>query len=231
MKIDTKFDFRSAAGRKDPDVYSPTLRRYHQILWSKPLLSGEMFELSTSTPGAYLHHHSGLGEFVLTSDSVIVSFRSWKSMRSIIEQVPDHELDAFQAASYTMGAMMVFPGNRVDGKATINGARGLTRSIADRLDLTLECIRRHYADRDSPLTATLDRYGDFFALFGDFAGYVDFFLLDDLVDDALMVKYFMDFDDFRPPSVPRNLATYLEYRRRSLDFVWARNERIDRLSR
>ncbi len=59
---------------------------------------------------------------------------------------------------------------------------------------------------------------------------MDFFLLDDLVDNALMVKYFMDFDDYRPPSVPRDPATYLEYRRRSLDFVGARNERIDRLS-
>ncbi len=166
MKIDTTFDFRSDAGGKDPDVFSPTLRRHHEILWSKPLPSGEMFELSTSTPRAYLHHRSGLGEFVLTSDSVIVSFRRWKSMRSISDQVPAHELDVFQAASYTMGAMMVFPGNRVDGKATINGARGLTRSIADRLDLTLECIRRHYGGRDSPLAATLDRYGDFFALFG-----------------------------------------------------------------
>ena len=93
MAIDVTFDFRSDAGGQDPDVSSPTLRRYHQILWSKPLPSGEMFELSTTTPGAYLHHRSDLGEFFLASDSVIANFRSWKSMRSIIEQAPAHDLD------------------------------------------------------------------------------------------------------------------------------------------
>ena len=36
------------------------------------------------------------------------------------------------------GGMMVFPGNRIDGKQTINGARGFNRKIADGFDLTLE---------------------------------------------------------------------------------------------
>ncbi len=43
-----------------------------------------------------------------------------------------------------------------------------------RFDLTLECIRRHYLDEPSPLSDTLAWYADFFGLFGDFAGYVDF---------------------------------------------------------
>lgn len=50
-----------------------------------------------------------------------------------------------------------------------------------RFDLTVECIRRHYAAGDSPLAATLARYADFFALFEDFQGYVEYFLLQDLV--------------------------------------------------
>ena len=37
MMIDTTFDLRTDAAGKDPDTYSPTLRRYHQLLWSKPL--------------------------------------------------------------------------------------------------------------------------------------------------------------------------------------------------
>jgi hypothetical protein len=45
MTIDIAFDFRSDAGGKDPDVYSPTLRAYHKLLWSKSLPSGH---LSTS---------------------------------------------------------------------------------------------------------------------------------------------------------------------------------------
>ncbi len=35
--IDTSFDFRTDAGGKDADTYSPTLSRYHTLLWSKPL--------------------------------------------------------------------------------------------------------------------------------------------------------------------------------------------------
>jgi hypothetical protein len=35
--IDTSFDFRIDSAGRDPDKYSPTLRRYHRLLWSKPL--------------------------------------------------------------------------------------------------------------------------------------------------------------------------------------------------
>lgn len=39
MNIDTAFDFRTdTPPGRDPDSHSPTLRRYHQLLWSKPLL-------------------------------------------------------------------------------------------------------------------------------------------------------------------------------------------------
>ena len=98
-------------------------------------------------------------------------------MKHITELFPEEENEAFRTIGYTIGGMMVFPGNRIDGKATINGARGFTRKIADRFDLTLECIRRHYLNQPSPLDDTLSRYGDFFALFGNFDGYVDHFLL------------------------------------------------------
>jgi hypothetical protein len=76
---------------------------------------------------------------------------------------------------------------------------------------------------------TLSLYADFFALFGDFRGYVRFFLLDDLVTNDFGVKFFMPFDDFRPPSVPSDVGTYTEYRRRSIDFIEARNHRIKQL--
>lgn len=36
-RVDIDFDVRTdTPASKDPDSYSPTLRRYHQILWSKP---------------------------------------------------------------------------------------------------------------------------------------------------------------------------------------------------
>jgi hypothetical protein len=122
-----------------------------------------------------------------------------------------------------------FSGKPVDGKWTINQARGCVTKISDRFDLTVECIRRHYARQRSPLGETLARYHDFFALFENFGGYVDFFLLQDLVtDDGAAVRFFMPFDDFKTPSVPADDETYREYRRRSIEFIEARNRRIDR---
>ena len=230
--IDTTFDFRSdTSPGGDPDKLSPTLRRYHKLLWSKPLPSGAPFPLDETTPGVYLYHRSRLGEFFLSSDSVIPTFTKWVALRHITEQFPEAANEAFRAIGYTIGGMMVFPGNRIDGKLTINGARGFNRKIADRMDLTLECIRRNYLGEASPLRETLGRYGDFLALFEDFRGYVDFFLLQDLVtDDHSAVRFFMPFDDFKPPSVPMNVDAYRTYRRLSIEFVEARNARVDQLN-
>jgi hypothetical protein len=37
MIIDTNFNFYSDASGDNPDNSSPTLKRYHKLLWSKPL--------------------------------------------------------------------------------------------------------------------------------------------------------------------------------------------------
>jgi hypothetical protein len=229
VMIDVGFDFRTDAGGRDPDTHSPTLRSYHRLLWSKPLPDGRFFDLSESTRGVYLHHRSALGEFFLSSDSVMQTFIRWPALKPITDQLSESEHEAFMTIGYTIGAMMVFPGNQVDRKWTINQARGCNTSIADRFDLTLECIRRHYSGLRSPLSSTISRYTDFFALFDDFRCYVRFFLLDDLVHDDLSVKFFMPFDDFHPPAVPRDVGVYREYRRRSIEFIEARNRRIKHL--
>ena len=231
MVIDNTFDFRTDAAGGDPDRYSPTLRSYHQLLWSKPLPSGHRFDLDTTTEWAYLHHKSSIGEFFLSSDSVIATFRGWLSTTEVIGQLPDVDVEQFESIGYTIGGMMIFPSNKVDGKYTINMARGMNnRTIADRMDLTLECIRRYYTgDTDTPLGATLERYGDFFALFGDFPGYVDFFLLQDMIsNDYRDVRFFTEFDNFGSPAVPGDLATYRQFREASIEFVMARNNRIAR---
>lgn len=145
-------------------------------------------------------------------------------MKHIVEQFPDEENETFRAIGYTIGGMMVFPGNRIDGMQTINGARGFNRRISDRFDLTLECIRRHYCGQKSPVADTLARYSNFFTLFDDFPGYVDFFLLQDLVSpECLAVKFFMPFDNFNTPSVPCDMDSYANYRKHSIEFVKARN--------
>ena len=75
--------------------------------------------------------------------------------------------------------------------------------IRGRFDLTLECIRRHNTGRASPLSETLDPHSDFFALFGDFRGYVEHFLLQDLVTgDFTSVRFMKDFADFSNDSLP-----------------------------
>lgn len=227
--IDPSLDFRTDVSGKDrdPDSHSPKLRQYHKFLWSKALPSGRLFHLDDTVPRVYLRHASDLGTFDLSSDTVIPTFTLWPAMRPITELFPQEENDAFRTMAYTIGGMMVFPGVKIGRTPTINQARGLFRNIADRLDLTLECIRRHYIGQGSPLGALLAQYGDFFALFDNFKGYVEFFLLQDLVnDDCSAVIFFMPFNDFKPPAVPKDGDTYREFRRRSIESIQARGRRI-----
>ena len=226
--IDITFDFRSdTPAGKDPDVHSPTLRRYHKWLWSKRLPCGTEFELADTTPQAYLHHHSELGEFWLSSDSVIPSFRRENKIAQIIKEVPADKMDRFNAIGYTIGGMMLFPSQRVDGKMTINGARGFHPRIKDRFDLTVECIRRHYLGDSSLLGNVLARYENFFSLFGSFQNYIEFFLLQDIIsDDCSSVKFFLPFSNFETSPLPLNKSAYLSYMQAAVEFIEARNRRI-----
>ncbi len=237
--IDTTFDVRTDAGGKDPDTYSATLCRYHQLLWNKPLPSGVPFDLvPDGRPPYYFRHSSEFGQFILSSDAFIPAYTRYGVPRSIIEQLPAADHDYFNMIGYTIGGLILWPASRIDGMWTINQARGcLGSKIGDRMDLTLECIRRHYRGETSPLGDpqagcgdVLARYADFFAAFEDFRGYVDFWLLQDMVtDDYSAVRFFAPFDDFTTRAIPQDLDTYLEYRRRSIEFIQARNTRIDQL--
>ena len=148
--IDITFDFRFDTPKgKDPDAVSPTLRRYHQLLWSKPLPGGVVFKLGDTTPGVYLHHKSEVGEFRLSSDAVIPTFSSAERLSGILDQIPKGEVDKFNRICYTIGGMPLFPQNRIGRGITLNGARGFHPRIKDRFDLNLECIRRHYGNAQS----------------------------------------------------------------------------------
>jgi hypothetical protein len=155
--FDPTFDFSTDAGGGDPDSTSPTLRAYHRLLWSKPLPSGASFDLDDTTLRAYLHHGSERGEFRLTSDAAVPTFIKYPEMTDIIRLVPESEREVFDTTTYQMGGMMLFPGNKIDGKQTINGAKGFHPQIRDRLDVTVECIRQHYLARSSPPTVRLGR--------------------------------------------------------------------------
>lgn len=228
--IDITFDFRrDTPPGKDPDAFSPTLKNYHKLLWSKPLPCGITFSLSDLKHGAYLHHQSEAGEFYLSSDSAIHTFSNLPEMANIIKTINQEEMENFKALGYTIGGMLIFPSKRINGKATINGARGMHPRIKDRIDLTLECIRRHYENLNSPLSNVLNRYSNFFSLFKNFSGYLEFFLLQDLVsEDFQSVKFFLPFDDFKTSALPVNPHAYRSYKCLATDFVNKRNQRIIR---
>lgn len=232
MAIDITFDFRTDATSHDPDASSPTLLRYHHLLWSKPLPSGRNFQLTPRSRRPYaLLHDSDLGSFLLTSDSVLPTFTRRPDMQEIVSQLPADDIDALDTITRTIGGTVLWPGNQIDRQWTINQARGCTGRIADRFDLTAECVRRYYeGDATHPLAETFGRYRDFFDLFGSFAGYVDFWLLDDLVESDGTVRFFLPSENFTLPAVPQTLTDYVAYCERTVDFVVARNQRIHQLA-
>jgi hypothetical protein len=225
--VDVTFDCRKDAKGRDPDSHSPTLRRYHQLLWSKPLPSGKLFGLDILGPKPFLVHQSELGEFHLTSDSITHSYSSRAKIKPLVQHLPDTQRSFAESGAWFVSECILFPGKRVNGKSTINGARGMNRQIGDRFDLTLECIRRHYSRGESPLSTVLDRHSTFFALFVDFKGYVDFFLLQDLVGaDFKAVKFYLPFDDFRGDPLPHDVESYELYLRGVMSFSIGRAQRI-----
>ena len=230
--IDTAFKMYSdTSDKKDPDTYSRTLCDYHLLLWSKPLPNGVMFKLTMKQKAPYyLYHSSDLGDFRLASDNIIHTYSRWKrkSMVEIINQIPKNDIDIFFDLASTIGGYVIFPANRIDRKPTINGIRGIDSQIYDRFDLTLECIRRWYNGKESPLSTHLDRYSSFFLLFKDFRGYLEYFLLDDLVDtDSGNVRFWLPFSDFGKTSpLPANVDEYKIYMKNVLKFTKSRNLRI-----
>lgn len=226
--FDINFDFYSdTPPHKDPDSHSPTLRKYHKMLWSKPLPNGQSFELVDTKPGTYLYHHSINGEYYLGSDAITHSYRNVKRMSHIISQVPSEKVNSLFSIGSTIGGYIIFPSNRINNKMTINQARGVNPKIWDRFDLTLECIRLFYENKESPLYSVFQRYIEFFKLFRDFMGYVDFFLLQDIVSsDYLSVKYHLQHNDFIETPLPKSVYEYLEYRENTINFVKARGQRM-----
>lgn len=228
MTIDTKFNFYTDANGGDPDSTSPTLKRFHKLLWSKPLPNGKTLELLDNRSGSYLYHQSELGEFYLGSDAITHSYKNHKRKQWLVSQIPNEVTELFDTGS-TIGAYTLFPNNRIDGNHTINQARGVNSLIDDRFDLTLECIRLFYLGQTSPLYDTLNRYKNFFALFENFIGYIQFYLLDDIIDNNGNIKFYLPFDNFKSKPVFNSIDDYFLYKQGVMTFINSRNKRIDKL--
>jgi len=231
LPIDITFNVYSDSGGKDPDSHSPTLKKYHKILWSKPLPSGKIFTLSDTESDTYLTYNSAQEEISLSSDSISNSYRDKKALSSIIKDITK-EVEEFRSIGSTIGGFILFPNKKIDGKMTINGARGFNQKIADRFDLTLECIRLHYLGKPNPLENVLNQNSSFFKLFESFAGYVDFFLLQDLVNPDYKLIYFLPpiKQVFESSPLPESKVEYLQYMQSSTSFTLKRNERIKQWS-
>lgn len=240
--LDARFEFWfDTPEGMDPDRHSPTLRRCHKILWSKPLPCGATLDLNGGDSWE-LRHKSECCELFLSSDSIghTYSRGGWtkhgnakaERMPRIIEGISKDstdETDEFLSVCSTIGAYILFPSRQIDGKWTINQARGCHPKIKDRFDLTLECIRRFYFNEEgaNPLRKALQRHAPFFLCFKDFRGYVDFFLLQDLVaEEYSAVKFFLPFDGFKRSPLPGDIREYLQYKDALTAFVNERNQRM-----
>jgi len=151
-------------------------------------------------------------------------------MKHITAQIPEHELDEFQYLGSTVGGTILFPGKQIKRKRTLNQARGMTSQIEDRFDRTLECIRLQYQGLPNPLEVTLDIYWAFFELFETFDKYVEFFLLQDLVQDG-QVKFYLGSADFTQSALPQDVDQYREYMSNAKAFLVSRNSRIQEWSK
>ena len=230
--IDIKYDVRKDSNDFDPDKHSNTLKSYHKKLWSKLLPNGKYFDLNDNNPSVYLYHKSDLGEYFLSSDSIIHTYSKWSRTKNIIEEIKKEEITAFLELACTVGGYIIFPCNKVNNLSTINQERGCNKKICDRFDLTLECIRLFYSNEKSPLKETLDRYYDYFQLFKNFKGYCEYFLLQDLAsNDYSEINFFLPFNGFESTPLPNSVAEYYEYRKNNMKFVTKRNKRMEEYDR
>ncbi|MGD8199425.1 DUF6994 family protein [Ornithinimicrobium sp. W1679] len=241
-RIDPDLDFASYYDLGgDPDRTCQRLYLWHQALCSRAVDGVGPFVVDVVYDRAYeLSLRSADGPALrLGSDGIIPTWSTpgwtWRFAPELVAEIERDEDDFFRVAS-TIGGYVLFPRNG-EGQTgwTINQARGVHPQIADRFDLTLECIRRHYLDPrlDSPLADRLSYYRDFFAMFGNFDTYVRFFLLDDLVTpDRDGVWSLLTGDvvtGFPVPAYATTTVEYAAFRANSINFVRARNDRIQRL--
>jgi hypothetical protein len=120
--IDITFDFRSdTPPGRDPDVLSPMLRRYHKLLWSKPLPGGAPCMLDDSTRGCTCTTSLSWASSSSPAMGSCRAFTREVRLTDIVSRIPLDELDEFNRIGYTTGGMMLFPGNRISRKMTING--------------------------------------------------------------------------------------------------------------
>ena len=219
----------------DPDSASETLRNYHQALWSRKLPNGEVMTLQKGKKSDYLTWNG----MRFASDSIATQHRYIKCehvIRQVESQMPNYRsfVDDTTRFTYTIGGMIIFPKLR----GSMNQDRGTNPMIADRWDLSLECIKRYYEYPENddanfnPLWNTIKRSEDFFKLFVNFSGYVEFFFLQDFLDkDGNVICFLNDYMDenglfTKKYPLPQTVEEYLRNIEIQKEIVSKRNKRI-----
>ena len=228
--IDVKYNFYDDVKdipkdkKHDPDTRSPTLRKYHHLIWGDKELPHGKFDLDELLVCKSANLKFGVDCFY----NLYLDHKKPMIKNIIDEAYVGKESERFKEPAYTIGASLIFPKMGVD---SINSRRGCYSTIRDRIDLTLECIRRYYAhERPNPLERHLKANKKFFDLFGDFEGYIKFFLLDDFVsDDFKEVNFLLPFDNnLKTDGYPKNLPEWLLFRDRLGNLIENRNTRIEK---
>ncbi len=229
--IDIRYNYRNDCKKKqDPDKYSLRLKQDHCVLWSKRLPNTKYGRLSLRVVNNEIVGIVDGRKLIFSPDSITNCYSYRKSTEGLrqIEGIKEL-LIKYKEIDYTIGSSLIFPvlDDNNSSSWTINKARGCSRKIQDRIDYTLECVRRFYLDHtdNNPLATCLNRYSFFFELFDNFENYVKYFCLDDLVTpDYRHVLSFTDTFDFENP-LP-NESNYALYIERTIDFIRKRNQRI-----
>lgn len=222
---------------KDPDSHSPRLKADHQLLWTKDLCEGQLFELAVSEDPKVRRNNYLMFEqtpdkwFTFGSDAITNSYTRWGKPNALVEAkaaLSEEQKLRYFNPPYTIGSAMIWPVRKIH-RPTMNTARGMRQRIADRMDLTLECIRRHYAgEPGSPLDDVTTNYADFFKLFCTFEQFVEFFHFQDLVTPEGKIDFFLGEEDmnFERSGVPTTKDEYIRVREASLKFIMLRGNRM-----
>jgi hypothetical protein len=225
--INTAFDFSNDTKCNDPDKDSHLLYENHKLLWMKELPCGENLNLEIIC--------NNYGQLLL-KNNLYDNFSSDRMFPHLVGKynnrfegwLTDIEIIELKRTVRTIGGHIIFPAHKRNGQ-TINQSRGCTYKIADRFDLTLECIRLFYLNIQNPLSGVLLRYGGFFDLFEDFNGYIKFFLLQDFIQDNGVIDFILPFDNFKRSPFPESMEEYKLYKKNIIILINKRNERISKI--
>ncbi|WP_159803313.1 DUF6994 family protein [Arthrobacter zhaoguopingii] len=235
--FDITFDCKSDVPTgKDPDSHSQKLKTNHELLWTKALSSDVLFaptepsDPKTRRNNYLMFEQASDKKFTFGSDAITNSYTKWSRPKALVEAkagLSEKQKLRYFNPPYTIGSAMIWPVRKIH-RPTMNTARGMRGKIADRMDLTLECIRRHYAEEPgSPLEDVTTNYADFFALFGTFEQFVKFFHFQDLVTREGKIDFFLKHgEDFKRSGVPVTTDEYVEVREASLKFIKRRGNRM-----